>query len=289
MVQAAEELTDNFELIFVNDGSPDNSLSIALELLKLDRRVKVIDLSRNFGHHKAIMTGLEHASGDFSFLIDCDLEEDPTLLNQFWKKVDQDADASERIEVVYGVQNTRKGGAFERWSGAVAWRIFDILLTPKVPHNQSTVRLMSKDYVEALVAHKEQKTAIGGLWVLTGFNQVAFPFDKGARENSSYKFKTRLHAFFESITSFSDVPLYAVFYLGVCIFTLSLVIGASLIVGRLFGTVLGGWTSIMVTLWLLGGLTVMSIGIVGLYISRIFIETKDRPFTIIRKVHGHDN
>lgn len=277
----AAMLTDDYEIVFVDDGSPDNSLALALGLMKIDPRVRVVELSRNFGHHKAMMTGLEHATGDLVFLIDVDLEEPPELLGDFYKAMMDGA-----WDVVFGYQAERKGGWFEREAGRLAWWLADRLLPIKVPHNHSTVRLMINDYVRALVQHKERNTAIGGLWVLTGFRQTGVPFAKGWKGESSYTAAKRIHMMFESITSFSEAPLYGIFYLGATIMGLSLLVAVYLVLRRLSGGILGGWVSVMVSLWMLGGLCILSIGTVGLYVSRIFIETKQRPFTIVRNVHA---
>src|SRR2546422_9176768 len=131
---AAEKITRDFEVILVNDGSPDRSLDVALSLALRDARVKVIDLSRNFGHHKAMMTGLAHARGELVFKIDCDLEEDPELLLDFHSAI-----KSSGADTVYGVQATRKGRWWERLSGLLFWKFFNILSSVQVPMNPLTV------------------------------------------------------------------------------------------------------------------------------------------------------
>lgn len=278
---AARQLTDDYEIIMVDDGSPDGSLQAAVELVAQDPRLKVIELSRNFGHHRAMMTGLAHAAGELVFLIDVDLEEDPELLARFWQ-IWHDED----VDVVYGLQQKRKGALFERLSGAFAYAVFRLLLPVRIPVNHITVRLMSRDYVRALVAHRERQTVIGGLWVITGFRQLGVPVAKGSRRATTYKVGRKVHALVESVTSFSEVPLIGVFYLGIFIMSMSVIGAVYLIWRRLSGVVLGGWTSTLVSIWFLGGLTVFSIGVVGLYVSRIFLETKQRPYTIVRRVYG---
>jgi putative glycosyltransferase len=272
---------DDCELILVDDGSPDNSLQVALDLIASNPDLKVIELSRNFGHHKAMMTGLEHASGDLIFLIDVDLEEPPELMGPFLATIRE-----EGLDVVYGFQKARKGGFTERFGGHLAWSSLNLLLPVKIPHNHSTVRLMTRDYVQALVRHQEHKTAIGGLWVLTGFRQKGVPFDKGIRGKSSYTFGRRLVMLLDSVTSFSELPLFLIFYIGCVVLFGSALVALYLIFRRLTGHIAEGYVSTIVSIAFFGGLTVFSIGVVGLYISRIFIETKGRPYTIIRKVHG---
>jgi len=143
--KAAKKITGDYEIIFVNDGSPDNALDIAVALHEKDSRVIVVDLSRNFGHHRAMMTGLGYARGEKVFLIDCDLEEEPELLATFHEKFTKDG-----CDVVYGVQKTRKGGAFERITGNLFYTVFNRLSGIRMPHNLVTARLMSGRYVKSL-------------------------------------------------------------------------------------------------------------------------------------------
>lgn len=280
----ARKIASDYEIIFVDDGSPDDSLDRALSLLKHDQRVRVIELSRNFGHHKAMMTGIEQARGEKVFLIDVDLEEAPELLGQFHEEM-----IKGNWDVVYGCQESRKGGLFERSTGAVAWWLVDVLLPVKVPQNHSTVRLMTRDYARALARHKEHKTAIGGLWVETGFKQTGFKFTKLSRKTNGYRFSSRLLALLDSITSFSERPLYFIFFLGLAILVLAATVAAILMFHFLSGRILPGWISVMASVWFLGGLAIFCIGVVGLYISRIFVETKMRPYTIIRRSYENED
>ncbi|MBU4453401.1 glycosyltransferase family 2 protein [Patescibacteria group bacterium] len=280
----AKKITDDYEIVMVDDGSPDNSLITSLNIQKSDPHLHIIELSRNFGHHKAMMTGLEYARGELVFLIDVDLEEPPELLTHFHderKKGDWD--------VIYGVQKERKGGLIKKVGGRFGWWLIQLLVPVEIPYNLSTVRLMRSAYVGQLIRHKEHMTAIGGLWVLTGFRQHGLLFDKTSRGESTYSFVKRLKSLLDSVTSFSQVPLYGVFFLGLVIFFASSLVTIALIIRRLTGYVLEGWISVMVSVWGLGGLILLCIGLVGLYISRIFIETKKRPYVIVRNDFGtHD-
>ena len=275
-----KKLTSDYEIVLVDDGSPDDSLRTALAQMGNEPRLQVVELSRNFGHHKAMMTGLERTAGELVFLIDVDLEEPPELLTPFHEKL-----TKEELEVVYGVQGRRKGQLAERVFGWIAWQMIRLMLPITVPRNHSTVRLMTRDYVDALIRHKESRTAIGGLMVITGFKQAGLSFTKGCRSTSSYSIRARLFTLLDSITSFSEMPLYSVFYMGLIVLFISAVIGCLLVVRRLTGQVLSGWVSTLISVWFLGGLAIFSIGVVGLYVSRIFIETKNRPYTIVRKIH----
>lgn len=279
---AAEKIGHDIELIFVDDGSPDDSLDKALSLSKRDERVKVVELSRNFGHHKAMMCGLSYASGEYVFLIDTDLEEPPELLVEFWSAIDKNDS-----DVIFGVQSQRKGGVFERFSGAVSFKLFNLLSDVPLPTNISTVRLMNRSYVDALLEHKEREVCIAGLWQITGFKQTSFAFTKGSKGSSDYSFGAKVAIFVNFLTSFSNRPLVAIFYLGSIISAFAAVAATYWITRVLFfGGFLAGWASLTVSIWLLGGLNIFSIGVVGIYLSKIFTEVKGRPNTIVRLTHG---
>src|SRR6478736_635174 len=146
LVRTVKEITPDYEIIFVNDGSPDSSQEKVLNLRKTDPNVSLIELSRNFGHQRAIITGLNHAEGDYIFLIDTDLEEAPELLMPLWQELRQNPDA----DVAYGMQKNRKGGWFERITGEIHYKLFSFLADYDYPPNPLTARLMSKRYLEAL-------------------------------------------------------------------------------------------------------------------------------------------
>jgi len=279
---AAEKITSDYEIIFVNDGSPDDSLDIVVSLYEKDPKVRVIDLSRNFGHHKAMMTGLMHAEGELVFLIDCDLEEDPELLKRFYAEHKKDDD----VDVVYGVQKARKGGLVEKISGNIFFWTFNLFSSYPVPTNLVTARLMSKRYVDSLVQHKDREVFIAGLWAITGFKQIPFMVTKHDKGNSSYNLRRKIPILVNSITSFSNKPLLLIFYLGSIILFISCIAALYLIIRRVFfGILLAGWPSLMVSIWLLGGLTIFCVGVIGIYLSRVFTETKERPYTIIRQIY----
>jgi putative glycosyltransferase len=280
---AASRLTSDYELILVNDGSPDNSLQIALEIRRRDPRTRIIDLSRNFGHHKALMTGLARARGDLVFLLDSDLEEDPAWLASF-----REVMASTGADVVYGVQSSRKGGLFERMAGAVYYRIFNQLLTHPFPRNVVTARLMTRRYVQALVQHRDQEICLAGLWMMTGFDQRPVTIVKKNNRRSSYSVRRRLSVLINAITSFSNRPLIYIFQIGMFVIALSLAAGMFLLYRGLTrgSTGVPGWASIMISIWFLGGLTIFCIGIIGIYLAKVFTETKDRPYTVIREEFG---
>lgn len=281
--EAAAAVTDDYELLFVNDGSPDNACDLALALHRRDLHVRVIDLSRNFGHHKAMMTGLQHARGDLVFLIDVDLEEQPEWLAEFYATLQQTG-----ADSVYGVQARRKGGWFERFAGAVFYKSFNAWLDHPIPENAVTARLMTRRYVDSLVEHRDREMTMAPLWAMTGYHQIAMPVVKQSRRQTSYKFRNRVANLVDNITSFSNRPLVYIFYLGTLIMVLSGGYGMWLIWEATHGAVgVPGWPTVIVSIWFLGGITIFCIGVIGVYLSKVFAETKDRPYTIIRADYDH--
>ncbi len=279
--EARKLVGEEFEIVMVNDGSPDDSLERAVTLHRADPHVVVVDLSRNFGHHKAMMTGLAHSRGERVFLIDSDLEEEPEWLGEFNANMQNSG-----ADAVYGVQASRRGGALERLTGRWFYRLFRLLTGVQQPDNIVTARLMTRRYVEALVAHRERELNIGGLWVVTGFRQVGHVVVKQASSPTTYTLARKLGHLVNAITSFSSLPLVLTFYLGVAISTTAAVFIGYLLFRYFFvAAPPDGYTSILASIWLFSGLIVMVLGIQGIYIAKIFSEVKQRPYTIVRDVH----
>ncbi|MGC9965327.1 MAG: glycosyltransferase family 2 protein [Syntrophobacteraceae bacterium] len=282
VTSAAQKLTDDYEIILVNDGSPDDSLDRAIRLSELDDHVIVVDLSRNFGHHKAMMAGLEHALGEQIFLIDSDLEEEPEWLLDFSTLM-----AAEKADVVYGKQQERKGGWFERWSGEIYYSVFNWLCNIDHPRNIVTARLMTHRYVKALLQYREREVVISCLWVSTGFKQCEKVVKKHMTSSTTYSLPKRIEHAVNAITSFSEVPLRLIFYLGISVLACALGYAGYLSFNRVFlSQPVDGWTSVMVSIWVFGGMIISFVGVIGIYLAKVFSETKQRPYTIVREVHG---
>ena len=276
-----EKVSNEFEIILVNDGSPDNSLELAISLHEKDPRVKVVDLSRNFGHHIAMWAGLANTRGSCVFLIDVDLEEEPELFSKFYEKMQQTG-----ADVVFGAQDKRKGKFFERLSGGIFWKLFSLLSSYPIPGNQLVARLMTRRYVDSLLEFREREVFLPGLWAMTGFKQVPLPVRKHSKGSSTYTLRKKIGQFVDAITSFSTTPLVFIFYLGALIVSVSSAAAIWLIIRRiLFQQYLAGWPSLVVSIWLLGGLTIFCLGLIGIYLSKVFVEAKQRPKVIIRRVY----
>lgn len=281
-VEAARQLTDDFEIVLVNDGSPDNSLQAALELHRSDGRVRIVDLSRNFGHHQAMLTGLEFSRGDLVLLIDSDLEESPEWLSRFYDMMQRTS-----ADVVYGVQASRRGGWVEQASGWVFYKVFNSVASHTIPRNLITARLMTRRYVDALLQFPEREICIAGLWALTGFAQVGCEVEKSYKGSTTYDWTRKVGRFVDALTSFSNRPLIWIFYLGSLLSAVSGAAAVYLIVRQVFfGALAEGWPSLIVSIWLLGGITILCLGVIAIYLSKMFMETKQRPRVIVRAVYS---
>lgn len=278
----AQKITEDYEIIFVDDGSPDKSLEEVISLYKKDEHVRVIELSRNFGHHKALMTGLSYSRGDYVFLIDSDLEEEPELLEKFWNEMQDDKE----VDVVYGVQDIRKGGFFERWSGEVFYKIFNYFSEIKIPNNFLTVRLMTKRYVQHLTSFPEKEVVFSILTVLTGFKTKEYSVRKFSHSTTTYSTYTKIKLLFSAIISSSAKPLWLSFNVGLLITFSSAAYILYLVFMKIFYNIgVDGWTSVMVSIIFFGGIIILFLGVIGIYLANIFIEVKNRPFTIVKDIY----
>jgi putative glycosyltransferase len=276
-----KKITDNYEIIFVNDGSPDNSTEVVLQLQESDESVILIELSKNFGHHKAMMTGLRFAEGDYIFMIDSDLEEDPELLSHFWKQL-QD---SKNTDVVYAIQKKRKGSWFEKISGKLYYTLFSTLSTTKYPVNTLTARIMSRRYLEALKGFEEKEADLWGLFVLTGFKEERIIVNKKHKGQSTYTLRRKIGIMIDTITTLTHRPLYLIIVVGLIV-TIASIVNAFVLAVTYFRT--GDVSSpkiIIGSIWLMGGFILTALGIISIYLSKMFLEVKNRPLSIISKIH----
>lgn len=285
MKSSVEKITDNYEIIFVNDGSPDTSSEIIRTLMLNHSHITLIELSRNFSHHKAIMTGLQHTNGDYIFLIDCDLEEEPESLIQFWQIMQQVQNSGKQIDLIHGVQEKRKGSWFEQISGELFFKILNFFSDIPIAVNPLLARLMTRRFLNSLLQFKEQALNYACIDTMTGYERMVIPLKKGHKEQSSYTISKKIKLAIHFITAVSAKPLIYIFYLGILVTLFSIIIFFYLIIRKLlYGIPLAGWTSVIASVWFFGGLLIFCMGTVALYISVIFLETKNRPYSIIKNI-----
>ena len=263
------------EIVYVNDGSTDDTLRILYALHTLDSRVTVVNLSRNFGKEIALSAGLNHADANAAIVIDADREDPPELIPEFirvWKQ---------GFDVVYGQRVSRDGETMLKKASAFAfYRVIRALSRVSIPQDTGDFRLLSRRAVEALRRLPEQHRYMKGLFAWIGFPQTALRYERDARAAGKSKFNyVRLWNFaIEGITSFSITPLRIASYVGVCV-ALAAFVGALYIVYRtlVYGNPVAGYPSLMVTLLFFSGVQLIGLGIVGEYLGRMFNEAKRRP------------
>jgi glycosyltransferase involved in cell wall biosynthesis len=286
LTRVMEGLVEPYEIIFVNDGSNDGSLPLLRDLRAGDERVKLLGLSRNFGHQLAITAGLDHSSGQAVVVMDADLQDPPEVIPQLvdqWRK---------GYDIVFAVREKRRGeGLFKRATAALFYRLLRRLTSTEIPVDAGDFRLMSRKAVDTLKSTRERSRFIRGLSGWIGFQQTSVPYVRDVRYAGTTKFplKKMVRFAFNGLLSFSSVPLQMASYLGFVVSSVSFVYIAYAVWLKLFTnhTILG-WTSVMVAVLFLGGVQLLCLGIIGEYIGRIYDEVKQRPLYIIDEVDGLD-
>lgn len=267
------------ELIFVNDGSTDKTQSILELLLTKNSNNKIINFSRNFGHQAAFSAGLENAIGNAVVIIDGDLQDPPSLIHEMLAKW------REGYKVVYAQRNKRKGETiFKRFSAYIFYRIIGCLTNINIPPDTGDFRLMDRCVVDQLKNLPERSRFLRGLVCWVGFKKIGVKYDRAERSagKSKYPLKKMLRLAIDGITGFSSAPLKLSFYAGI----LATMIGLSVFVWSILekllspNTTVPGWASLMIAIVFFGGVQLISIGIMGEYIGRIYDEVKQRPLYI---------
>jgi polyisoprenyl-phosphate glycosyltransferase len=268
-----------FELVLVNDGSSDRTPELLDQIAARDRRVRVIHLSRNFGHQAALTAGLEHAVGDVVAMIDADLQDPPELIP------DMIAQWSQGADVVYAVRKQREGEtAFKLATASWFYKLFDKLAQVDLEPNSGDFRLLDRRALDALLAMTERSRFLRGMTVWVGFNQTAVSYERDARHAGETKYTLRkmLRFSLDAITSFSHLPLQLATYVGILSATVAFVAIPVVIVLRLFDSYLPGFGAITIAILLLGGIQLIALGVIGEYVGRIYDEVKHRPLYIVR-------
>lgn len=269
------------EIVLVNDCSPDESLAEAKKVAAQDPDVVVVDLARNYGQHKAIMTGLAYATGDYVFVMDSDLEEAPEWITLFYREL-----TAKHCDVVYGISNLDRGLAY-RIAHRIFYRLIAALSDAPLPRQVCTARLMTRRYVDALMLFTESEVYLAGIWHLAGFAQVPVEVEKRHSSPTTYTLPRLAGLFINAITTYSTRPLLAISIAGIVLFAVALLYTGWIIAQKLLhGIAVEGWASVMAVMLLYGGLSLFFNGVIAIYVAKIFIEVKRRPRTIVREVIG---
>ncbi len=285
LVRALEGLPEDFEFVFVDDGSTDSSASLIAAKAADDPRVKLIRLSRNFGHQIAITAGLDHADGDAVVIMDADLQDPPEVVPHLVKKW------REGFDVVYAQRERRQGETWlKKALAALFYRVFRRLTRLEVPPDAGDFRLLDRRPVEALREVRELHRYVRGLTSWVGFRHTAVTYERAARYagRTKYPIWKSLGLAFDAITSFSGAPLRWVMGIGVAVSLLGVLAMVRIVIGRLLHpeALQPGWASLSAIMLLLGGVQLFCLGLLGQYVSRIFEETKRRPLYFVRERVG---
>lgn len=277
--KAVETITANYELVFVNDGSKDATLFKLIELSKIDRRVKFISFSRNFGHQIAVTAGLEHSSGKAVVIIDGDLQDPPELIPEMFQKY------KEGYEVVYAKRIKRKGETFfKRFTAKLFYRVLKRITSVEIPTDVGDFRLIDRKIVDYLKMMPEQNKFLRGQIAWLGFRQTFVEFERDSRTTgkTSYPLSKMIKFALDGITGFSNAPLKLVTNLGLLFsFVAFIVILYALYSHFFLHQTITGWTSLIISSMFIGGIQLLSVGIIGEYISRINTNVQNRPLYIV--------
>ncbi|MBP3886380.1 MAG: glycosyltransferase family 2 protein [Cellulosilyticum sp.] len=271
----------NYEFIFVNDGSKDQTLLRLKEIAQIDSKVKIIDFSRNFGHQIAVTAGVFHTQGDAVVIIDADLQDPPYVIKEMVDKW------QEGYDVIYAKRKKRKGEtAFKRITAKCFYRLLHYMSEIEIPLDTGDFRLMDQKVVEAFKSMPERNRFIRGMVSWVGFDQTYVEYERDERYagETKYPLKKMLHFAADGMISFSTKPLKFVRTLGFT--TIFIAIGLaiySLYAKYIIHSVVTGWTSIMVAITFFSGVQLFSIGLLGEYIARIYDESKNRPLYLIKE------
>ena len=268
-----------FELVLVDDGSTDGSAPALDRLAAGDPRVRVVSLSRNFGHQTALTAGLDHARGDAVVMLDADLQDPPELIPRMldhWRA---------GCDVVYAVREQREGESrFKLATARWFYSIFDALAQVELQHNSGDFRLLDRQPLDALLSMRERNRFLRGMTVWVGYTQAAVPYTRDPRfaGKTKYTFSRMMRFSLDAISSFSHRPLQLATLLGFLISTLAFVAIPVVIVLRIMGSYLPGFGSITIAILLLGGIQLIALGIIGEYVGRIYDEVKGRPLYLVK-------
>ncbi|HWE33977.1 MAG TPA: glycosyltransferase family 2 protein [Solirubrobacteraceae bacterium] len=268
-----------FELVLVDDGSSDGSAAVLEGLANHDPRVRVVFLSRNFGHQTALTAGLDHARGDAVVMLDADLQDPPELIEQMlghWRA---------GCDVVYAVREHREGESrFKLSTARWFYKLFDRLAQVELQHNSGDFRLLDRRALDALLSMRERNRFLRGMTVWVGYTQAAVPYKRDQRYAGETKYTLAKMVKFslDAISSFSHRPLQLATLFGFIVSTVAFVAIPVVIVLRILGSYLPGFSSITIAILLLGGIQLIAIGIIGEYVGRIYDEVKGRPLYLVR-------
>jgi len=284
IIATLQQSMQSFEIIAVLDGCTDNSFDVISHYCNLDKRLKLVEFSRNFGHQAAISAGLQASLGDMVAVMDDDLEDPPEVLLQFMDKIE------EGYDIAYGIRGSRKRSLVTKILFYFFYRILDKFTDVKIPYDVGDFCMMKRHIVKLLISMPERNRYIRGLRAWLGFSQIGITYDRGERiaSVSGYSLRKYISLATDALFSFSYKPLKIFSAFGFGVAMLSFIVGISLVILKLFDKIrnIPGWVSIIVTILFLSGIHLIALGITGRYVIRIYDEVKQRPQYIVKKSIG---
>ncbi len=280
LIPVLTSISENYEVILVDDGSKDRSWEVIESLSKKNEKIKGIKFTKNFGQHVAITAGLDNSNGDYIVLMDADLQDQPEEIPKMLKK------CKEGFEIVYAVRKTRAESFLKRMSGKSFYFVFNKLSSFELRPDIGIFRVMTRLVRDNIVQMREQTRIITGLIDWLGFPSAHVEIDRPERFSGETKYGIRrlLRLAMQGIMSFSNLPLRFATYMGLTVSVASMLLGFYFIIKKIFYDIeLIGWPSLITAVLFLGGVQMMVIGILGEYIGRIFIDIKQRPLYVISK------
>lgn len=282
-VSVLDSIGESFELIFVNDGSKDTTFQMVYQLSQTDARVKYISLSRNFGHQIAVSAGLEASCGDYAVIIDADLQDPPELIGNLYSK------AKEGFDVVYAKRKLRKGETFfKSITAKFFYRLLKKITSINIPLDTGDFRIISRKVINVLKQMPEQQKFLRGQIAWVGFNQTAVEYQREERTagTSGYTVKKMIRLAMDGITSFSNLPLRIATIAGFLVSGITFCVALYALYSRFISKdYVPGWTSIIISVLFIGGVQLITIGIIGEYISRISSNVRNRPLYVISETN----
>ena len=280
LTQVLQKIDGDYQIVFVNDGSKDRTEMIATNIAKNDRKVVLLNFSRNFGHQNAITAGMDYADGDAVIVIDADLQDPPELIYKMIEKY------NEGYDVVYAVRSKRKGETlFKKATAKLFYRTLNKLVDIHIPLDTGDYRLISREVCDILKRMRERNRFVRGMVSWIGFKQIGIEFERDERfaGKTKYTLSKMIKFSLDGIISFSTKPLKFSIHIGVIMASLSFIYAIYLIFAKAFsGKTVEGWTTIVVLILLIGGIHMLTLGVIGEYIARIYDESKNRPLYIIK-------
>jgi len=276
-----EDTSHEYEILFINDGSSDNSLAIIKELCSRDSRLKYISFSRNFGKDNALLAGFKFATGDALVTMDADMQHPPELIHDMIELWEQGND----VIYTYRADRNEHASNLNQFTSRMFYKIINHLSDVELEDGIADYRLLDKKVVTTFNNLHEDRPFFRGLIKWVGFQQIGIPYTPNARANGETKYsnKALTRLALQGITSFSVKPLFIAIYLGLTFSMLSLLYIPYVIYSLYFHLAISGWTSIIVTIAFFGGLQLMILGILGIYLGKLFVQSKQRPHFIIKE------